>query len=407
MSTNKYEFNKIIDRVGTNAMSLTGYRGYLFEEEEDLSSKYQEEDFIPMWVADMEFAVAPEIIKAMKERLEHPLLGYSVIKDTTYALVFQKWCMAQYGWKPNVKHLVHSKGVIPALYSLINHICKPDEKILIITPSYAFFKHAADSNEIELVYSDLIQVDGKFCMDMDDIKIKASDEKCVLAIFCNPHNPTGRVWSKKELIAFGEVCLGNDITIISDEIHCDLLRKDIFFNPMASLFPDSDKIITCMSPSKTFNLAGNLFANIVIANDALRQTYLENYLPIENPLSVVAAKAAYSDGNDWLLELKEYLDDNFKYLKAQLDYHLPFTNFVIPDGTYLAWINVKDYFDTEDNLTLFFARKAGVLLEGDNMFVANANGYIRLNLACPRIRLKEGIDRIITAILEIKDTSNK
>ena len=120
-------------------------------------------------------------------------------------------------------------------------------------------------------------------MDMDDIRTKTSDEKCVLAIFCNPHNPTGRVWSKKELIELGEICLGNDLTIISDEIHCDLLRKDMAFNPMANLFPDSDKIITCMSPSKTFNLAGNLFANLVIPNESLRKTYLENYLPIENP----------------------------------------------------------------------------------------------------------------------------
>ena len=400
MSTNKYHFNTVIDRAGTGAMSLTGYRGYLFDPEEDLSGAYPEADFIPMWVADMEFAIAPEIIEAMKKRLEHPLLGYSVVAGSTYALVFQKWCMAHYGWKPEIEQIVHSKGVIPALYSLIKYICKPDEKILIITPSYAFFKHAADSNGITLVYSNLVEKDGAHYMDMDDIRTKASDEKCVLAIFCNPHNPTGRVWSKKELTELGELCLENDLTIISDEIHCDLLRKDIAFNPMASLFPNSDKIITCMSPSKTFNLAGNLFANLVIPNDTLRKTYVDNYLPIENPLSVVAAQAAYSEGKAWLKELKDYLDANFKYLKAQLDLHLPLTNFVIPEGTYLAWVNVNDYFDTAENLTLFFARKAGVLLEGGDMFVANADGYIRLNLACPKVRLEEGLDRIIRAVLK-------
>ena len=406
MSTNKYQFDTVIDRTGTGAMSLTGYRGYLFDPEEDLSDAYQEEDFIPMWVADMEFAIVPEIIEAMKKRLEHPLLGYSMIPSAlTYPRIFQEWCLAKYGWKPNLEHLVYSKGVIPALYSLIKYICKQDEKILIITPSYAFFKHAADSNGVTLVYSDLIDKGGVHYMDMDDIRTKTSDEKCVLAIFCNPHNPTGRVWSKKELIELGEICLGNDLTIISDEIHCDLLRKEMAFNPMANLFPDSDKIITCMSPSKTFNLAGNLFANLVIPNETLRKTYLENYLPIENPLSVVAAQAAYAEGQAWLVELKAYLDDNFNYLKTQLDKHLPLTNFVIPQGTYLAWVNVSDYFDAEENLTLFFARKAGVLLEGGDMFVANANGYIRLNLACPKVRLEEGLQRIIKAVLKRSELS--
>ena len=267
MSSNTYNFNQVFDRKNTNAMSLTGYRGYLFEPDEDLSGNYEEADFIPMWVADMEFAIAPEIIDAMKKRLEHPLLGYSRVADPTYALVFQKWCIDRYGWKFDINHLVNAKGVIPALYDLIGHICKPDENVLIITPSYAFFKHGVDFNEVSLVCSDLIKVNDEYRMDMDDIRAKAADEKCVLGIFCNPHNPTGRVWSKKELQELGEVCLENNLTIISDEIHCDLLRRDKHFTPMASLFPNSDKIITCMAPSKTFNLAGNMFANIIIPND--------------------------------------------------------------------------------------------------------------------------------------------
>ncbi|MDA8693351.1 PatB family C-S lyase [Saprospiraceae bacterium] len=400
MASNKYPFNKIINREGTNAMSVTGYRGYLFDKDEDLSGRYNESDFIPMWVADMEFAIAPEIIDAMKKRLAHPLLGYSMVADPAYPLAFQKWCIDRYGWKPDIADLVYAKGVIPALYSLIGYICKPDEKVLIVTPSYAFFKHGADANGIELVCSHLVVSQDRYVMDMNDIREKAEDEKCVLAIFCNPHNPTGRVWSKKELQELGEVCIENNVTIISDEIHCDLLRKDKSFTPMASLFPESDQIITCMAPSKTFNLAGNMFANIIIPNETLRTTYTENYLPIENPLSIVAAQAAYTHGHDWLIELAEYLDDNFRYLKTQLDKHLPHTNFVIAESTYLAWINISHYFPENENLTLFFARNAGVLLEGGDMFVANADGYIRLNLACPRERLEEGVSRVIKAILE-------
>jgi len=395
----KNQFDQIIDRKGTNAMSLDGYRGYLFEVDEDLSGKYPEEEFIPMWVADMEFAIAPPILDAMKHRLEHPLLGYSMVADPSYALAFQKWCKDRYDWTFDLEHLVHSKGVVPALFSLIGLICKPGEKALIITPSYAFFKHASDANQVEIVCSDLIQEEGRFQMDMADINAKASDDKCVLGIFCSPHNPTGLVWSESELRELGEICLDSNLMIITDEIHCDLLRSGISFTPMAKLFPDSDRIITCMAPSKTFNLAGNSFANLIIPNEDLRTRYKEEYLPVENPLSIVAAEAAYTKGQSWLEDLTEYLDANFMYLKEQLALHLPHAEFTIPESTYLAWVNLSYYFSGGENLTLFFARNAGVLLEGGDMFVANADGYIRLNLACPRVRLELGIDRIVEAVL--------
>ncbi len=396
----KYDFDQIIDRKNTNAMSLCGYRGYLFDPNEDLSGKYPEEDFIPMWVADMEFAIAPEIIQAMKERLAHPLLGYTMVADPAYPLAFQTWCQSRYNWKFESEHLVYAKGVIPALFSLIGSICKSDEKVLIVTPSYAFFKHGADYNGIELICSNLIYDDGSFRMDFDDIAEKAADEKCVLGIFCSPHNPTGKVWSEVELKELGEICLGNNLTIISDEIHCDLLRSEQTFCPMAKLFPSSDRIITCMAPSKTFNLAGNMFANIIIPNEELRNEYKSRNLPVENPLSIVAAQAAYEKGADWLNNLTSYLDQNFKHLNEQLSKHLPKAKFKIPDATYLAWIDVSAYFSDEENLTLFFAKNAGVLLEGGDMFVDNAHGFIRLNLAAPRQQLAIGIQRIIEAILE-------
>lgn len=400
MAIPQYSFDTLIDRKQTNAMSLEGYRGYLFDPDEDLSGAYSESDFIPMWVADMEFAIAPEIINAMKERLEHPLLGYTMVADQAYPKAFQKWCVDRYDWTFDTAHLVHAKGVIPALYDLIGQLCKPDEKVLIVTPSYAFFKHGADYNGRTLVCSKLLQQNGQYILDLEDIAQKASDPKCVLGIFCNPHNPTGRVWTKTELEKLGFICLDNGLTIISDEIHCDLLRSGVSFTPMASLFPDSDKIITCMAPSKTFNLAGNLFANIIIPNEAMRALYISQYLPVENPLSIVAAQAAYTKGQMWLKQLTVYVDNNFKYVQEQLTTHLPLANFTIPEATYLAWVDVRAYFKADTNLTLFFASHAGVLLEGGNMFVENAQGYIRLNLACPRARVMEGLERIIRAINE-------
>lgn len=186
--------------------------------------------------------------------------------------------------------------------------------------------------------------------------------------------------------------------VIADEVHCDLIRKDKTFCPLAKLFPDSDQIITTMAPSKTFNLAGFMFANIIIPNDAIRNIWKEKQLPIDNPLSIVAAQAAYEEGHEWLAQLSDYLDANYDFLQNYLREHLPMAVFQIPDATYLAWVDLSAYFSPNENLTLFFANKAGVLLEGGNMFVENADGFVRLNLACPRARLKEGLDRMVEAI---------
>lgn len=394
----KYDFDKIIDRRNTNAMSMEGFREYLFDKNNKLDFPCADDEFISMWIADMEFAAPPEISTALKKRIDHGIFGYSQIFDPKYKTAFLNWTTSRYGWSFDLEHLVTSKGVIPALFDLIAYICQPDEKILIVTPSYAFFKHAADHNDRILVTSDLICEAGHYTMNYKDLKNKAADPKVKLCIFCSPHNPTGRVWETDELKKFGEICLENDVMIISDEIHCDLLRSGKKFTPLAKLFPDSDQIITCMAASKTFNLAGFMISNIIIPNDDLRKIWKEKQLPIDNPLSIVAVQTAYSEGQEWLSELIVYLDENFIFLKKHLTEHLPEAVFHIPDATYLAWVDVSAYFPKDENLTLFFANKAGVLLEGGNMFVENSDGYIRLNLACPRSRLKEGLDNISKAI---------
>lgn len=396
----KYNFDKIIDRQNTNAMSFEGYKEYLFNNSSQLNIPYDERDIIKMWVADMAFETAPEIVAALQERIKHGIFGYTQIFGNQYVDAFLNWTKSKYDWEFNPKHLVHSQGIIPALYSLIDYICKSDEKVLIMTPSYAFFKHAADYNNIELVTSDLINSDGYYTMDFEDIQKKTSAEDLRLCILCNPHNPTGRVWNADELQQFGEICLKNNVMIIADEIHCDVLRSEQQFTPLSKLFPDSDQIITCMAASKTFNLAGFLFANIIIPNDKLMTEWHKHHLGIENPLSIVAAQTAYANGQNWLAELTIYLDNNFDFLQHYLSIHLPKTKFSIPEATYLAWIDVRAYFPKDENLTLFFANQAGVLLEGGNMFVSNADGFIRLNVACPRSVLKKGLDRITEAILK-------
>lgn len=396
----KYDFDTIIDRRNTNAMSVEGFRGYLFNENDQLDFQCADDEFISMWIADMEFVSPPEVIDAIRDRLDHGIFGYSQIFDPNYKRVFLNWTKSHYDWQFNTEHLFTSQGVIPALFDLVDYICEPDEKVLIMTPSYAFFKLAADANKVELVTSDLIYNDGDYTIDFEDFKSKAEDEKVTLCIFCSPHNPTGRVWTDDELQQFGEICLENNVMIISDEIHCDLLRSGKTFTPLAKLFPKSDQIITFMAPSKTFNMAGFMIANIIISNNELRAIWKRTQGPLDNPLSIVASQAAYTHGAAWLTQLKIYLDANFEFLKTYLEEHLPKAIFEIPESTYLAWVNVGAYLPNEENLTLFFANNAGVLLEGDNMFVANGKDHIRLNLACPRTRLEQGLNQIVKAIMD-------
>lgn len=389
-----YDFDEIIDRKGTNALNTDGFRDYIFHAPPSMEFPFADDAFIRMWVADMEFATPPMIIEAMKERLDRRIFGYSKIFGSSYYEAFVNWTHHHYGWQFKREHLHTSHGIIPALYELVEFICRPDEKILVLTPSYAYFKHAADHNKIEMVPSFLREKEGYYTMDFDDIEEKAKDPKVTLCIFCNPHNPSGRVWTPEELTRFGEICLNNGMWIISDEIHCDLLRNGQVHTPLAKLFPESDHIITCMAPSKTFNMAGLMFSNIIIPNEGLREIWNARHYGFENPLSIAAAQAAYTSGHDWLTQLKEYLDGNFEFTQRYLAENLPEAKFRISEATYLAWVNIGACLPKDEDYCLYFANNAGVLLEGGNMFVSNSDGFIRLNLACPRAVLAEGLRRI-------------
>ncbi len=395
-----YNFDKIIDRQNSNALSVEGFREYLFGNYENLEFPLPDQDLIKMWVADMEFQTAPEIIESIKQRVEHGIFGYTLSSEESYFKSIVAWIETRHNYRYNYKHIVSSKGVIPALFYLIKQLCNQGEKALIMTPSYAFFKHAADANNVELVYTKLILDEGQFYMDFEDIKSKVRDETLNTLIFCNPHNPTGRLWTADELQKLGNICFQNGVTIISDEIHCDLVRDGAIFTPFQKIFPDSDQIVTCISASKTFNLAGMMFANTIIPNDILRKQWLSDHLPIQNPLSLAAYKAAYTSGGPWLEALTKYIDSNFEEVDDFIKKRLPKAKFIIPESTYLAWINIEAYFENRDvkDLTLLFAQKAGVILEGGNMFLDNADGYIRLNLACPKSRVIEGLERISSVL---------
>lgn len=394
----KYDFDEIVDRKNTNATNIDGFRQYIFHDDGTMQFPWKDDEFIRMWVADMEFATPSFIIDAIKERLDRRIFGYTQLFDPEYYVAFAAWTDRRYGWHCEKRHLVTSNGVVPAIYELVGYICKPDEKVLFLTPSYPYFMYAAKFHGRGYLCSDLVNNDGYYSIDFTDFEAKAADPKTTLCILCNPHNPTGRVWKEEELRRVGEICLKHDLMIISDEIHCDLLRNGQNHTPLAKLFPGTDRIITCMAASKTFNMAGFMLSNIIIPNDKIRDVWMDRHYNWDNPLSLAAVKAAYTHGTEWLSQLKDYLDENFRFTAEFFAAHLPKAVFRISEATYLAWANIGAYLPPNVDIPIFFAYRAGVLLEGGNMFVQNSDGFIRLNLACPRSVLKEGLQRIAKAL---------
>ncbi|MDO5532439.1 MalY/PatB family protein [Sutterella sp.] len=390
-----YDFDEIIDRRNSNSLNTDGFRQYIFHDDGTMKFPYRDEEFVRMWVADQEFAAPEVVINAMRRRLDRRIFGYSRAFDPAYYEAFAGWCDRRYGWHCEKSHLVTSNGVVPTLYELTGYITKPGEKVLILTPSYPYFKYAADFHGRGCVASPLVRdAEGRFTIDFEDLEKKAADPLVKLMIFCNPHNPTGRVWTGEELRRVAEICGRHGLWIISDEIHCDLLRSGLRHTPMAKLFPDNDRIITCMAASKTFNLAGLMLSNIVIPNEELRAVWNARHYNFDNPISLAATQAAYEEGDEWLEALKAYLDGNFRFTADFLAEKLPKAKFRIPEATYLAWVDASAYLKGVGDIPRLFADHAGVLLEGGDMFVSNSDGFIRLNLACPRSMLEEGLRRI-------------
>lgn len=394
----EYNFDEMIDRQNTNALNTDGFRGYIFHAGPEKVFPFKDDEFVRMWVADMEFATPRPILDAIRRRLDRRILGYSSIFDSSYYDIFSSWCKRMYDWSFAKEELTYSSGVIPALYQLVELIVKPEETILLNTPAYGFFEHAARYSGRDLSCSPLIFKDGDWSLDLADMERRAQDPKTTLLIWCNPHNPTGRVWTNEELSQVARIVRENDLWVISDEIHCDLLRSGGVHTPLAKVMEGYPKLVTCMSASKTFNMAGLMFSDIIIRDKALRDAFngRDKTAGFLNPLSIAAHKAAYEECYEWLMALRRYLDGNFRFVEEALQKELPAISFRIPDATYLAWVDLNPYLSHIDNIPELFANEAGVLLEGgDDLFVANAKGFIRLNLAMPRSIIKEGMKRII------------
>ena len=390
MSSTKYDFDKVVPRLLTNSEKHDGALRY----NPDLP-----DDFMSMTIADMDFPCAPPILDAMKKRLEHPILGYTLDIDYEYRRSIVNWMKKRHGWIVDPTTMVTTTGICRALFNAVENLTKENEGVIIQTPIYYPFYEAITGFHRQVVYNHLLHDDkGYYTVNFDDFEKKCKDPNNKLFLLCSPHNPTGRVWKEEELRKMADICFANGVFIVCDEIHSDIVRCNQKHIPLAKLYPDEKRLITCTSPGKTFNLAGNELANIFIPDKAIWDDWESKfYTQQPNPLSMEALKAAYTQCEPWLQQLKEYLDENFKHLGERLKKELPKAVFYPSEGTYLAWIDFSKYNLSDDELKKRITR-AGLYVEYAGDFAANGEGHIRMNISCPRSILDKGLDRIVKCL---------
>lgn len=384
-----YNFDEIIDRAGTHSIKQEAGRKI---------NPSLPEGYIPLWIADMDFACPQPVLDAMRRRLDRRILGYTTMDDPAYEAAVTGWMKRRYGWDIRPEWLSFSSGIVTALYAAVECLTSPGDAVLLMTPAYHPFDDAIRRYGRRPLYSRLNADAGYYTIDWADFESKARRAGCTMLFLSSPHNPTGRVWTEEELWRIGEICFQNHVFVISDEIHADLIRLGQKHIPLAKLFPDASQLITCTAPSKTFNLAGNRHANLIIADPEVRRRW-EKTAICGHPgaLTVDATIAAYTECDGWLDALRAYLDGSFAMLEKALKARLPGAVFRIPEGTYLAWINFSALGLTDEALRDRISR-AGVFAQFSGEFVDHDAGCMRLNMASPRAVLAEALDRICTAL---------
>jgi len=385
----KYNFDEIVNRKGSNS--------YKWDSNEN-------EDLLPMWVADMDFKTAPPIVDALSLRVQHGIFGYTKVPDSYFKAVIN-WFERRHNFSFEQDWILYTTGVVPALSAIILAMTEPGDKVIVQTPVYNCFFSSILNNSCEVVNNNLIYSNGNYCIDFDDLEKKAADQKVKLMLLCNPHNPVGRVWTKEEIIKIGEICFRNKVLVVSDEIHCDFVYPGHTHIPFASI---SEQFalgsVTCIAPSKTFNLAGLQVANILAADPIVRKK-IDKAININevcdiSPFAVEATIAAYSqpDSEEWLNQLIIYLWDNYQLVLRFFKEHLPQLTITPLQATYLVWIDCSCLKKSSNELSIILLEKGKVRLNGGGIYGEAGEGFLRLNIACPRKVLLEGLTRFISAI---------
>lgn len=375
------QFDTLTDRRGTGSMKWEVSEGEL-----------------PMWVADMDFATAPEITEAIKKRAEHGIFGYTVVPEA-WRVAVAGWWERRHGFQMEKDWLVFTTGVVPAISSAVRKLTTVGENVLIQTPVYNIFFNSIRNNGRNVLENRLIYDGVTYRIDWEDLEKKLSEPQTTLMILCNPHNPTGMIWTREELGRIGALCATNHVRVISDEIHCDLTEPGHSYIPFASVSKEcAQNSITCIAPTKAYNLAGLQTAAVLVPNEVLRHK-IERALNTDevaepNVFAIEAAVAAFTKGGDWLDSLREYLAENKKTVLDFLEAEIPNVILVPSHATYLLWLDCRKIIGDASELCQYLRNETGLYLSAGLAYGGNGKSFLRMNAACPRERLLDGLERL-------------
>lgn len=386
-----FDFDTVIERRGTNCLK------YDFARE-----RGKAEDVLPLWVADMDFQTAPEILERLERAVRHGIFGYSESKDEYFQAVYE-WYKKYFGWEVKQSWLTKTPGVVFAIAAAVRAFTEEGDSVLLQQPVYYPFSEVITDNNRKLVNNPLKLARGHYEIDFEDFEKKIADNHVRLFLLCSPHNPVGRVWKEWELRKIGDICLKHGVLVVSDEIHSDFVWQDHRHLVFASLAPEyADITVTCTAPSKTFNIAGLQVSNIFISNPKLRKEFRRaiaaaGYSQV-NTMGIVACQAAYESGREWLEEVKRYIWDNFLFLKEFLETRIPKIHPVVPEGTYLIWLDFRELGLSEEEWEDLIVNKAHLWLDSGAMFGQAGEGFERINIACPRKILQRALEQLEAAV---------
>lgn len=376
-----YDFDKRIDRKGTNSLKW------------DVA-----ENELPMWVADMDFETAPEVQAAIQARAAHGVFGYTIIPEEWYQ-AYSDWWKERHDFPLETDWLIFCTGIVPAISSIVRKLTTPAEKVVVLTPTYNIFFNSILNNGRQVLESRLKYEEGTYRIDFEEMEQKLADPQTTMMIFCNPHNPIGKIWDRDTLERVGELCFKHHVIVVSDEIHCDLTDPGCSYIPFASVSEHCrENSITCMAPTKAFNLAGIQTAAVAVPNPVLRHKVWRGLNTDEvaepNAFAIDAAVAAFTKGAEWLDELRAYIRDNKQLAVEYVNKQIPQIEVVPSQATYLLWLYCGDIAGFTDGAADFIREKTGLYLSGGAQYGAGGEDFLRMNIACPRAVLEDGLHRL-------------
>jgi cystathionine beta-lyase len=386
----EYNFDEIINRSGTNAIK------YDWKKE-----VFGKEDIIPMWVADMDFRTPDFIMEAIRQRANHEILGYTTRSAGFFQAIID-WFKRRQNWTIDASWIVFSPGIVPALSFAVRTFTSPGDKVIIQSPVYRPFSTVITGNQREILNNPLKLQKGRYFMDFDNLR-EQIDAKVKLILISHPHNPVGRVWTPAELSELADICLEHNITIISDEIHSDIIMPGHKHVPLAAISHALSEItVTCIAPSKTFNIAGLSTSVVVIPDKNKRDMFSREidtaHLWLGNIFGNVALEAAYRNGDEWVDKLIIYISENFKFLDSYLKQYIPEIKLIRPDATYLAWLDMHELNMDDKGLKEFMIQKAGIGCNDGVSFGTGGEGFMRMNIGCPREMLQKALEKLNRAV---------